>query len=107
MCLYLTSVGVWVSSVVFFDGKVVFLFLRELEESLEVVQFDGGVVLRDIYDVEESEFLHGHEDEGIDVDIPAQEVLEGDTGNSGKTFRGFIIPQSDGNIWLEKLLANR
>jgi len=88
-----TSVSVGVGGVVFLDGKVVLLFLGELEESLEVVQFDGGVVLWDINDVEESEFLHGLEDEGIDVDISAQEILEGDTGNSGKTFSRILSPQ--------------
>ena len=75
-----TSVSVLVSRVVSPDGQLILDILIQIIELLHVVLFQRGAVFRDIHNVEETELLHGLEEEGVDVGVVVEEILVRDLG---------------------------
>ena len=90
-----TSVSVLVSRVVSPDGQLILDILIQIIELLHVVLFQRGAVFRDIHNVEETELLHGLEEEGVNVGVVVEEVHIGDPGDSIKYSVVLFRPQPD------------
>ena len=65
----ITSVGVLVGGIVSPDSEFVLDILIKIVELLHVVEFQRGAVVGDVYYVEEAVFLHGLEEEGVNVGV--------------------------------------
>ena len=65
----ITSVGVLVGGIVSPDSEFVLDILIKIVELLHVVEFQRGAVVGDVHNVEEAVFLHGLEEEGVNVGV--------------------------------------
>ena len=81
------------------DGKFVLDILIKIVELFHVVVFQSSAVLGHVNNVEKSVFLHGLEEEGVDVGVIVKEVLVGDLSYSVKHPIFLFRPQS-ARSWL-------
>ena len=78
----ITSVRVLVGGVVSPDSKFVLDILIQIVELFHVVLFQRGAVVGDVHYVEEAVFLHGLEEEGVNVGVVVEKILVGDPGHT-------------------------
>ena len=62
------------------DSEFVLDILIKIVEQFHVVLFQRGAVVRDVHYVEEAVFLHGLEEEGVNVSVVVEKILVGDLG---------------------------
>ena len=74
----ITSVCVLVGGVVSPDSEFILDILIQVVELLHVVLFQRGAVVGDVHYVEEAVFLHGLEEEGVNVGVVVEKILVGD-----------------------------
>ena len=109
----ITSISVLVGWVVSPDSNLVLDILIQIVELLHDVVLQRSAVLRDIHNVEISVFLHGLEEEGVDVGVVVEEVHVWDSGYAIEHTLILFRPQSAGlmigydwlTVWKRSILA--
>ena len=109
----ITSISVLVGWVVSPDSNLVLDILIQIVELLHDVVLQRSAVLRDIHNVEISVFLHGLEEEGVDVGVVVEEVQVWDSGYAIEHTLILFRPQSAGlmigydslTVWKRSILA--
>ena len=92
----ITSISVLVGWVVSPDSNLVLDILIQIVELLHDVVLQRSAVLRDIHNVEISVFLHGLEEEGVDVGVVVEEVQVWDSGYAIEHTFTLFRPKSAG-----------
>jgi hypothetical protein len=109
----ITSISILVGGVVSPDSNLVLDILIQIVELLHDVLLKRSAVLRDIHNVEISVFLHGLEEEGVNVGVVVEEVQVWDSGYPIEHTLILFRPQSAGvmtgydslTVWKKLILA--